>query len=75
MQKAHEKDWHDRHIKQHTFKTQYLVFLYDSNFTKFPAKFQMHWVGPYVVKEITNGGSVELAKLNGELFLGKLNVS
>ncbi len=35
----------------------------------------MHWLGPYVIKEITNGGANQLAKLNGELFLGKVNGS
>lgn len=35
----------------------------------------MHWLGPYVVKEITNGGAVQLAKPNGELFLGRMNGS
>ncbi len=35
----------------------------------------MHWLGPYVIKEITNGGVVPLVKLNGEPFLGKVNGS
>jgi len=46
------------------------VFLYDSNFDKFPGKIRMHCVGPYVIKEMTDGGAVQLVKLNGELFLG-----
>lgn len=28
----------------------------------------MHWLGPYVLKEIIDGGAVHLTKLNGELF-------
>lgn len=51
------------------------MLLYDSKFTKFLSEFQMHWLGPYVVKEITDGGTVQLAKLNGELFMGKVNRS
>ena len=35
----------------------------------------MHWMGPYVIEEITNGGAVELAKLNGDPFLGRVNGS
>lgn len=35
----------------------------------------MHWLGPYVVQEVTDGGAVQLAKLNGEPFLGRLNGS
>ena len=52
-----------------------LVLLYDSKFTKFLGKFQMHWLGPYVVKEIIDGGTVQLARLNGEIFLGRVNGS
>lgn len=39
VQKAREKAWHDRHIKQRTFKNGYLVLLYDSKLSKFPRKF------------------------------------
>ena len=75
VQKQHEKAWHDRHIKLRTFKVNDLVLLYDSKFDKFLGKFRMHWLGPYVIKEITNGGEVQLVKLNGEPFPGKLNGS
>ena len=66
---------HDRHIELCTFKMNDLVLLYDSKFTKFPGKFQMHWLGPYVIKEITDGGAVQLVKLNGKPFTGKVNGS
>ena len=33
----------------------------------------MHWLGPYVIKEIIDGGAVQLVKLNGDPFLGKVN--
>ena len=75
VQKEHEKAWHDCHIKLRTFKVNDLVLLYDSKFTKFLGKFQMHWLGPYTVKEITDGGAVKLAKLNGEPFMGRVNGS
>ena len=32
VQKQCEKAWHDCHIKQHTFKNEDLVFLYDRKF-------------------------------------------
>lgn len=35
----------------------------------------MHWLEPYVVKEVTNGGMIQLVKLNGDVFLGKVNRS
>jgi len=57
------------------FKINYLMFLYDSKFEKFPRKLRMHWLGPYVVKEVTDGGTVQLVKLNGEPYLGRVNGS
>ena len=65
VQKAREKAWHDRHIKNKIFKVGELVLLYDSKFTKFPGKFYMHQLGPYQVKHVTSGGIVQLANLNG----------
>ena len=58
VQKAREKAWHARHIKQKTFKVGDLVLLYDNKFAKFPGKFCLHWLGPYQEKHITNGGVV-----------------
>jgi len=75
VQKECEKAWHDQHIKLHIFKVHDLFLLYDSKFDKFPGKFQMHWLGPYVIKEIIDGGVVQLMKLNGDPFLGKVNGS
>ena len=48
-----------------------LVLLYDSKFDKLLGNLIMHWMGPYVIKEITDGDAVQLVKLNGELFPGK----
>ncbi len=75
VQKECEKAWHNHHIKLCMFKVNDLVLLYDSKFTKFLGKFQMHWLGPYIVKEITDGGTVHLTKLNGEPFLVRVNGS
>eukprot|EP00253_Pinus_taeda_P036588 PITA_36588 len=57
VQKQRRKAWHDRHIKLRTFKVNDLVLLYDSKFDKFLEKLRMHWLGPYVIKEITDGGA------------------
>ena len=75
VQKQCEKAWHDRHIKLHTFKVNDLVLLYDNKFDKFPGKFRIHWLGPYVIEEISNGGAVQLVKLNEYPFQGKVNGS
>jgi len=52
-----------------------LVLLCDIKFDKFPGKFRMHWLGPYVIKNIIDGGATQLVKLNGDPFLGKVNGS
>jgi len=57
------------------FKEIDLVLLYDNKFEKIPGKLCMHWLGPYVFKEITDGGMVQLTNLNGYPFLGRLNGS
>lgn len=59
----------------HTFKVDDLVLLYDSKFTKFSGKFQMHKLKPYVFKEIMDGGTVQLAKMDGEPLPRKVNES
>jgi len=73
--KQREKAWHDWHIKMHTFKVNNLVLFCDSKFDKFPRKFKMHCLGLYIIKGITNRGVVQLVKLNGEPFPGKVNGS
>ena len=68
VQKVWEKAWHDRHNKKRTFKSGDLVLLYDSKFTQFLGKVKMHWLGPYIIRDISYGGGVQLTWLNGELF-------
>lgn len=75
VQKQRENAWHDHHNILCTFKVNDLELLYDSKFEKLLGKFKMHWLGPYVVKEVTDGGAVQPIKLNGEPFPGKVNGS
>ena len=75
VQKAREKAWHDRHIKNKTFQIGDLVLLYDSKFLKFPGKFKTHWLGPYQIQQVTEGGAVQLSQLNGELLPTWINGS
>jgi hypothetical protein len=58
VQKVTDKSWHDRHIKKTIFKEGDLVLLYDNKFLQHPSKFRMHWLGPYEVNIVTDGGSV-----------------
>jgi hypothetical protein len=65
VQKARDKACHDRHIKKKRFKEGDLVLLYDNKFLQHPGKFRMHWLGPYEVKYVIDGGSVQLKDLTG----------
>ena len=42
--------------------------MFDSKFMESQRKFKTHWKGPYIVKKVTDGGAIQLAKLNGEMF-------
>ena len=75
VQKAREKSWHDRHIKKKHFQNGDLVLLYDIKFMKFLGKLKTHWKGPYIVQKVTDGGAVQLAKLNGEMLPSMVNGS
>lgn len=65
VQKPRDKSWHDRHIKRKSFKEGDLVLVYDSKFLQHPGKFRMHWLGPYEVKSVIEGGVVQLKYLGG----------
>ena len=51
------------------------MLLYDNKFVKFPRKFKTHWLGPYQIQQITEGGVVQLSKLNEELVPTLINGS
>ena len=72
--KKRKKAWH-KHIKIMHFEVGGLVVMYDNNFFKHPGKLKTHWLGPYVVKEIIDGGAVKLEKLDGTKVRGIVNQS
>jgi transposase InsO family protein len=75
VQKARDKSWHDRHIKKKTFKEGDLVLMYDNKLFQHPGKLRMHWLGPYEVKTVTDGGVVQLKDLAGAELRGMINGS
>jgi hypothetical protein len=48
-----------------------LVLLYENKFMHNLGKFQMHWLGPYIIKYVTEGYIVQLEILNGEVRNGE----
>ena len=75
VQKDRKKAWHDRHIKNKAIKEGDLVLLYDSKFAWFLGKFYMHWLGPYQVRHVTEGGVSNLVKLDGTMLPTMVNGS
>jgi hypothetical protein len=65
VQKPRDKALHDKHIKRKSFKEGYLVFIYESKFFHHPGKFRTHWLGPYEVKTVRDGGFVQIKDLGG----------
>jgi hypothetical protein len=58
-----------------SFKEGDIVLVYDSKFLQHLGKFRMHWLGPYEVKTITDGGVVQLKYLRGTELRGMINGS
>jgi transposase InsO family protein len=52
VEKARQKAWHERHIKNKVFTQGDKVLLYDSQYHKHPGKLHMHWLGPFIIAEI-----------------------
>jgi hypothetical protein len=75
VQKARDKAWHDRHIKKKTVTEGDLVFLYDSKSFQHPRKLRMHWLGPYKVKSVIDGGALQLRDLEGADLRGMIKGS
>jgi hypothetical protein len=75
VHKVRDKSWHDRHIKRKNFKEGDLVLVYDSKSLQHPGKLRMHWLGPYEVKTVTNGGAIHLKDLGGTELSGMINGS
>jgi hypothetical protein len=68
VQKDSDKAWHDRHIRTKKFQVGELVLLYDSTYLYHPGKFFMHWLGSYVIKQITKTGVAHFGNLDGQIL-------
>jgi transposase InsO family protein len=75
VQKEREKAYHDRHIKKKAFRQGDIVLVYDNKFIKHLGKFRTHWLGPYEIVYVTEGGVTQLKTLNGEWKEGLVNGS
>jgi hypothetical protein len=73
--KKKDKAWHEKNINKNNFKEGDLVLLYDNKYLQHPGKFMMHWLRPYEIKSVTDGGVVQLQDLVGKVIQGLVNGS
>ena len=73
IEKVQQKTWHNCHIKFKQFQPVYFIPLYDSKFLRHPSKLCTHWLGPYVVTYVMDGGVVKLHKLDSTPYDGLTN--
>ena len=63
-EKRRQKRWHDKKVRTKEFQPGDLVLLYTLKSQK--RKLKLRGLGPFIINEITNGGAVRLATLDGE---------
>jgi hypothetical protein len=73
VQKEREKYWNDKHMNGKIFKEGDLVLMSDIKSFQHLGKLKMHWLGPYEVKIVTDGGDVKLKDLGGIELKGMIN--
>ncbi|XP_021746466.1 uncharacterized protein LOC110712324 [Chenopodium quinoa] len=68
LYKEKTKKWHDKHIRNKSFKVGDKVLLFNSRLRLFPSKLKFKWSGPFVVLKTTPYGSFEL-DVNSNKFM------
>ncbi|XP_024195895.1 uncharacterized protein LOC112199067 [Rosa chinensis] len=63
------KRFHDKVIRQKTFKLNQKVLLYNSRLRLFPGKLKSRWMGPFLVTKVFPHGAIEIKNLrNNSVF-------
>ncbi|KAJ9544863.1 hypothetical protein OSB04_024570 [Centaurea solstitialis] len=70
--KERTKKFHDKRLHQKVITPGMQVLLYNSRLRLFPGKLKSKWSGPFIVKDVSSHGAIELQGRNGETF--KLNL-
>ena len=58
----------DKRYKKRTLRPGMMVLLQDARKLEFPVKFDVVWLGPYLIREAFSNNSLQLETLNGESF-------
>ena len=60
------KSLHDQRILQKSFEVGQKVLLYNSRLHLFPGNLQSRWSGPFVVREVSPHGAIEIENPKNE---------
>jgi hypothetical protein len=71
--KARTKKYHDKALKPKEFRPRRQVLLFNSRLKLFPGKLRSRWSGPFVIKEISPYGAIEIFKPGEEDQSFKVN--
>lgn len=52
-----------------------MVLMYDGKFLQYLGKLCMHWIGPFIIQEVTKSGTFKLQTLQGQPMKGHVNGS
>ncbi|XP_019264316.1 PREDICTED: uncharacterized protein LOC109241943 [Nicotiana attenuata] len=63
--KEKTKIWHDKLIRQKSFKIGDKVLLYNSRLRLFPGKLKSRRTGPYNITNVTSYGAIEIQQISG----------
>ncbi|KAJ9535713.1 hypothetical protein OSB04_un001134 [Centaurea solstitialis] len=66
--KERTKKFHDKRLHQKVITPGMHVLLYNSRLRLFPGKLKSKWSGPFIVKEVSPYGAIELQGKDGETF-------
>ncbi|XP_021727671.1 uncharacterized protein LOC110694815 [Chenopodium quinoa] len=69
LYKERTKRWHDRHIRNKSFKVGDKVLLFNSKLRLFPGKLNSKWLGPFTISRTTPYGSFELEAEGNEFMV------
>ncbi|MCQ7416347.1 DDE-type integrase/transposase/recombinase, partial [Salmonella enterica] len=60
--------WHDNIIQKRSFEPGQQVLLFNSRLRLFPGKLKSRWSGPFIIKEVSPYGPIELMDNSGLTF-------
>jgi len=64
--KEQTKKYHDRSLVSREFYAGQPVLLFNSRLKLFPGKLKSKWSGPFIVKNVSQHGAVEVTTTDGE---------